>query len=375
MKTIDKIIVSSTPPKDKNVAWFNGKSIKMPSQGKWKSTGGSGGGSGIEIVESVDKLDPNAPVGSLASVAVPGKITEISVRDMQQPDNSILDTENGSVITANLNTVTSISIDPSKVSFDGKNTMVYFCTENTSLMGGDSGVVLAVMKQSQGDVHIQAGMCMNMATREEKPYIFVQKNADGTTTVYQDQIDEFIEQFKQNTFYYLGFFEHMTSGMEITEEDYVSLDNIKVVSGIPSKVHIYRKADSWEELYKKDFEKIQKNVDNVYNALDSKVDPITIESIPYSKIIEPNKYYRGTINSTTGSSTFKLKNPTDSSKYSEYIVELKCTGKPNPVYFTDEQGNNLIKWANDIEPVFEKNYTYIISIVNNFGVFAQYVDY
>lgn len=43
MKILDKIIISPTPPTSKNVAWFDGKEIKVPSQGEWKSVGGTGG--------------------------------------------------------------------------------------------------------------------------------------------------------------------------------------------------------------------------------------------------------------------------------------------------------------------------------------------
>lgn len=58
MKTIDKIIVSSTPPRDKNVAWFDGKSIKMPNQGKWKNTGGSGDSADIpqDLMDIINSL-------------------------------------------------------------------------------------------------------------------------------------------------------------------------------------------------------------------------------------------------------------------------------------------------------------------------------
>lgn len=373
MKILDKIIISPTPPASKNVAWFDGNGIKIPNQGKWESTGGSGG-SGIEIVESVDKLNPNAPVGSLASVAVPGKITEISVRDIQQPDASIIDQATGTIITANLNIVTSVSVDPSKVSFDGKDTMVYFCTENIKMMGGGSGILLAVMKQSQGDIQVQGGMYMNVATMEQKLYMFVQKNADGTTTVYQDQIDEFIKQFEQNTFYYLGFFEHMTMGEEITEEDYISLDNVKIVSGIPSKVHIYRKADRWEELYKKDFEKVQRSLDKISDDTNKKADIISIKDIPYSNILNPNTYYKDTVNKYSNV-LYKLTPPSDENKYSEYIIEVKCDSTPPSIVFADENDNPMIiKWANNVAPTFDGGSTYIISIVNNFGVFSQFVN-
>lgn len=41
MKTIDKIISSKYPPKDTNVVWDDGESLKIYRNGKWESTGGS----------------------------------------------------------------------------------------------------------------------------------------------------------------------------------------------------------------------------------------------------------------------------------------------------------------------------------------------
>jgi hypothetical protein len=297
---------------------------------------------------------------------------------MQQPDISVLDQENGSIITANLSTVSSVSVDPSKVSFDGKDTMLYFCTENIKMMGGNSGVVLAVIKHSQGDGHIQGGMCMNMATMEEKSYMFVQKNADGTTTVYQDQIDEFIKQFEQNTFYYLGFFTHMTSGVEITEEDYVSLDNIKVVSGIPSVVNVYLKGDKWQLLNGKDLDSLKSSIDKNTKALDDKLDLIKIENVgPSRAILEPNTYYTCTIDDLISSSNpkFFLSFQKDNAKYVEHILQINCKRQyETTVKFFDyntEQELSII-WANGVAPTFENGMTYLISISNGFGVYSMF---
>lgn len=387
MKILDKIIVSPTPPTSKTVAWFDGKGIKIPNQGKWENTGGSGG-SGIEIVESVDKLDPNAPAGSLASVAVLGKIAEVSVRDMEQPNASIINQETGIVNTANLSTVQSISIDPSKVSFDGKDTMLYFCTENINMMEGGDGAMLAVVKQSQGDAQIQGGMYMNAATREQKSYIFVQKDTEETTTVYQDQIDEFIKHFEDDTFYYLGFFENITSGVEITEEDYVSFDNIKVVSGTTNAVEVYQKGNTWEKLHAKKFEDLKSSIDyntkelqnskesieDVYAIMREKSNNILIKSYASNNRVLPNTYTTHTIN-TTGNINIKLESVQNQNIYNEYIIEITCTSTPSEVSFVNSYGTKIaINWPDGYAPVFEMGYTYIISIVNNFGVFARFVN-
>lgn len=58
MKILDKIVISPTPPSSKNVAWFDGKGIKVLDQGKWKSTGGSGGSTDIpqDLIDIINSL-------------------------------------------------------------------------------------------------------------------------------------------------------------------------------------------------------------------------------------------------------------------------------------------------------------------------------
>ena len=46
MQILDKIIVSPTAPSSKNVAWFDGKSIKIQNKGKWENTSESSSGGG-----------------------------------------------------------------------------------------------------------------------------------------------------------------------------------------------------------------------------------------------------------------------------------------------------------------------------------------
>jgi hypothetical protein len=107
-------------------------------------------------------------------------------------------------------------------------------------------------------------------------------------------------------------------------------------------------------------------------AVDAKADKISIESYSYS--VSPNVYTTYTINSTTNS-TIKLSRVRDTSIYNEYIMEIKCTATPSVVDFKDSNNNTIsIKWSNDNVPIFEAGYTYIISIVNNFGVFAKFAN-
>ena len=67
-------------------------------------------GGGIEIVDSVDKLDPNAELGSMASVVTAGSIQETSFRNLYQPDMSMLDQTTGTLTQPELlSSVSSIN--------------------------------------------------------------------------------------------------------------------------------------------------------------------------------------------------------------------------------------------------------------------------
>lgn len=56
MEILDKIIVSPTAPSSKNVAWFDGKSIKIHSKGKWENASESSGGGGNEEGNNISKM-------------------------------------------------------------------------------------------------------------------------------------------------------------------------------------------------------------------------------------------------------------------------------------------------------------------------------
>lgn len=125
--------------------------------------------------------------------------------------------------------------------------------------------------------------------------------------------------------------------------------------------------DELEELYTKELKKLKNNITD-------KADKILINSYTQSYSVKPNVYTTHTITSTTNSS-IKLSSVSDVSIYNEYIMEITCTATPSVVDFTDSSDNTIpIKWADDRTPIFEAGYTYIISIVNNFGVFAKFTN-
>ena len=92
---------------------------------------------------------------------------------------------------------------------------------------------------------------------------------------------------------------------------------------------------------------------------------------PFSEGISPNIYYISTNMTGQDELYVTLNEPTDNSIVNEYVFEF---------YIEDANWGNspalslpdTIKWANDAAPVIEVNKTYVVSIVNNLAVFAEF---
>ena len=379
-KIIDKIVVSSTAPKEKNVLWVDDDSINIPSKGKWKkASGGGSGGSGIEIVDSIDRLDPNAELGSMASVVTPGSIQETSFRNLYQADASILDLNTYTLNTENCSLVGSLSITPPSAPIESSsNVQLAFSTANMSLMSPIAGDIVVQLQFAPNADNTKliglGGMVMDVATQSQTNYILFLINDDGSVTVNQDQIDALNDVFADNELYYLGTFTYMLEGGAPVPSDFYDVvdTSIKAVSDIPSTTDIYIKGDKWKQLYKSDLDKLASDLDKTKTTVEGKSDKITIATYSSWKGLQPNVYTTYSI-SSTDPVTIYLAAITDTTIYNEYILELKCTKTPSSIAFNNADGTAAtIVWANGIAPTFEGGMTYLISIVNGFGVYSMF---
>lgn len=337
----------------------------------------SEGGGGITIVDSVDQLDSSAELGSLASVVEPGSISEILISELPQPDSSIINMDTGFIDATSCPQVSALSIivpeGPIPVSMElTESEMLYFCSESVDLVNMTTGIILGILPQIENNEIIAlAGMYMNVTTREQKQWAFFTIQ-DGVVSVDQAAIDECNAYIKD--LYYIGAMQYVMQGLSLTTEQLIIYDNVvKAVAGIPSKAHVYLKKDNWEELYAKDFEKLASNIGRVETSMNAKVDKMPIESYSSWYGLKPNVYTTHTI-SSTGSEAIRLVEITDTSTYNEYIIEIKCTSTPSSVVFKDYNNNTevSINWANGLPPTFEAGNTYILSIVNGFGVYSTF---
>lgn len=368
-----KVISSAVQPNSTNVLWLNSTDNKLYKFGNngWKSvSGGSSGGGGITIVDSIDELDPNAEVGSLASVVELGSIKESSFRDLYQPDASILDQTTGTLTQPELlSSVSSINF-LTPTDYSGVETGTILIPRTFSQT--DVRMIQLVVAYSDGMLAGVVAVYMNQTTGEQVEYI-VGQVVDGVYTIDDAVVTAINDILASDDWCNLGI--EIMYGAPMTEEQFATLDKfVTAVAGVPSTVDIYVKGDKWAQLYKNDLANLAMSISKVSKNVDAKADPTMVQSLSYNRMLTPNTYYTAT-NSSTGALTYILVAPTDTTKYSEYILQLRCNATPSNVSFTNESGTTLtIKWTNDTPPTFEGGFTYLISIVNNFAVFAQYVN-
>lgn len=238
MKTIDKIIVSPTPPSSKNVAWFDGKGIKVPNQGKWESSGG-----GIEIVESVDELDPNAPVGSMASVVTPGSMQETSFRNLYQPDMSMFDQTTGTLTQPELlSSVGKINF-LTPTDYSGVETVIFLVPRTLSQT--DIRTMQLMTDYSSGVLNAVGVVYINQTTGEQEAYI-VGQVVDGVYTINDAVVTIINDILASDDWCYLGY--EVLTGEPMVEEQFATLDKVAmVIADAPSQMDLWVKKDAWEK--------------------------------------------------------------------------------------------------------------------------------
>ena len=338
------------------------KSNLMQLLNKVENSESSGGG--IQIVDSEEKLNTlNVPVGSLAAVAVPGAIKESSFRDLYQPTEADVDLENMIIHTERFSLVKSINVTlPTDTSAFPERPLLIMLAPRDFKMETNTKMLIITVNQNTCTAILEP-------TTDGRMFNLV----DFTNGIINnDEVDAFNQLLASEDWCYAGD----TQDFLVTQEEYDILDQvIKAVAGVPSTASIYLKKDNWEELNEKQFKELTSIINNVKDNLESKADIININKI-YGRTekIKPNTYYKAEIGNTL-SFTYKLITPTGDLKYAEYILELNCKSTPSSVTFQNDNSENLnIKWSNGVEPVFENGKTYLISIVDNLGVFTFFIN-
>lgn len=258
--------------------------------------GGSGGG--IQIVESVDALDPNAAVGSIASVITPSSVGEVNISELPQADATIIDQTTGFINAGNCPQVSGLQIIVPTgaisvpTTFNDMSDMLYFVSESLDVNGMSVGKALALMPlQQDGQLSALAGMYMDVETMTQLELVLFSIEG-GVVTANQEAIDQITEL--SNGLHYIGSLDRIMNGDSIPSEVLTVYDMVvKAISGKPALADIYVKKDSWELLHKKDLEKLS-SVVNTFNSrlsiLEDKI-PTRISELLFDTMLEIEEQY------------------------------------------------------------------------------------
>lgn len=228
---------------------------------------------GLPIVDDVSKLDPNAELGSMASVVTAGSIQETSFRNLYQADASMLDQTTGTLTQPELlSSVSSVTVfapaDINNVGFTPVQSMIYLVTRDLSQTNQNMAMI-----QIEPSAGVMA-MTITGGYDTMQQYTLVEYSQDTMSyIVHTDQVEAF-NAVLANGMDWCYFGNPETS--VITEEQFNTIDLFCLaVASVPSKVHVYLKKDNWKELYEEDFKKVADNLQELVSGLDE-----TKRSIP-----------------------------------------------------------------------------------------------
>lgn len=199
---------------------------------------------GLPIVDDVSKLDPNAELGSMASVVTAGSIQETSFRNLYQPDMSMLDKTTGTLTQPELlSSVSSINF-LTPTDYSGVETAIILVPRTLSQT--DIRTMQLMFLDSNGVLEGVAVVYMNQITGEGAEYL-VGQVVDGVYTIDDAVVTTINDILASDDWCYFG--SELVTGAPMTEEQFATLDKVAMaVAGVPSIVDVYIKKDKWKKL-------------------------------------------------------------------------------------------------------------------------------
>lgn len=363
----DKTYVSKYPPKSVDSLWYNGKEFKIFNNGKWNTIGGGsssggGSGSGVSIVDSVDKLDPNAKVGTLCSVATEGGIKEYTFRQILEisPEMPSSITEEDMIAyIKKCPVVNKFNIDVPKNNLTGIQAMLGFLSlpEGADLQ---SATMILLSIQEQGCI----AQIITSSSNGQLP-IFLWDESTQTYTKNEDAIITINNMLSSDVFYFCV--DLMSAYLGPMSEETISIINniMYLYTEVKSETEVYVKRENWEKVTQTDIDKINDDLSKKLN-----ITGIQLFGLIDDQMAEPNILYSCYLDDDP---TIKLNYSSSDSKYSEFMFFLP-NSPTGDLTFTDKNGNPLeISWANGNYPILKDNHKYIIVILNGIlGVFVEF---
>lgn len=333
---------------------------------------GGGSGAGVTIVDSVDKLDENAPVGSLAAVAVGGEIKETKFSEVFESLPDIPTTEDIAVIEAYINACPIINkvniVAPRVIPEDAQYIIVFLAGDIEVITGGGEEKVIMIFVTKDG----AQGMVQLSQEDQRMISLFTYDATSQTYVLDVQQINDLNTIIASDEFKYAGDLLGSLAG-PMEPEDLIVIDSfISLYAGTKSQAQLYIKEEDWVKVAESEVQKIYKELENkvsilrVDNGLTLYIGNIAKPNILYNVYILQEPIIKLDIDTTTIDMQCK-----------EYVFYFNDVDEED-IQFLDKNGIPLeIKWANGNSPIFEDGGNYLVSICTlmdcYLGVFVEFI--
>lgn len=329
-------------------------------------------GNSIPIVDSIDKLDNNAPVGTLSSVATQEGLKETKLSEVLKklPDAPSMDSQEGLIEYLNNSPIVNkVNIfAPRVIPEEALYFIIFLAGGIDSLMGGGQGKVI-IMGVTKSVAACEISLSQNDQRAIE---IFSYDNASQTYVLNNEGINELNTILASDDFKYMGDILASVIG-KTKQEDLDVIDTfISLYINHMPEADLYIKKEKWIRAIEPDIQKI-------YTELKNKISIPEINigfTLTTGGLAESNVLYaiQGKLNEQIIKLNIDINNDFGYKEFMFYFPNNKL----DDLQFLDKNETPLeIKWANDNYPIFETNSNYFISIVTfwgiNLGVFVEFV--
>lgn len=318
--------------------------------------------SGIKIIESEEELENlDLPIGSTVIIGHENSVEEILIKDCKQITSEDLGEDNQISNLESYNTIESIQFEfpewPQGDIQSGGFIIINKDFNNNPIM-----MQILVDEDVIGAAYVDQ---MNQYSHEMR---ICEYRDPVTYEINQEHLDQFNQLFSEQKWIYLGL-----PGSEIPDTeslnqmlDFVNIF-VKFRSGYPTKSDIYIKGDTWEKVDYKKYEKASDIASELQKKTNYPVVFPEADTNGYIKL-KPNTYNVCECKGTSINFVFTDGRDAEEglSHINEYVIEL-WYNITTSIYLPSR-----ITWLNGDTPSFSEGKKYLISVVDNLGVWGEF---
>ena len=299
----------------------------------------------VAIVDDESKLaELDIPVGAIASVAA-NSIEETSIRDLFQPDESLIDQTNGALTAPEkLSGISSLAftLPPEGAALVQAG---FYIIPRTFSMSDQRIIMISV--EAAGVAAMGIGVDLGTATYQPLPLVYLTGDTPGLN---QANIETLNKVLASDDFCYFSL---PDTGYVITSEQFDTLDMVvKVVAGVVKEDCYMKGFDGFAKLAKRSY--IDKELTTLKKVLDKKADAFSIEYGSWTyKQLAPNTIYINMSSSVRDLSVAFALSIIDTAEYVVYFNNVSSLTLSSSVL-----------WANGEVPNIDPAMSYELNIVH-----------